>query len=178
MNIRRPLDAIRLGIGFITEERKLNGLISVLSIRENMSVASLNKLSKHGFVDRKLEQEETKKQFEQLRIKAPSTETKVFQLSGGNQQKVILGKWLVSEPDILFIDEPTKGIDVGTKADFYHIMNELTKKGVSIIMVSSDMPELISMSDRCLVISGGRITAELTGDRITETNVMKAAIIE
>lgn len=178
VNIRRPLDAIRLGIGFITEERKLNGLISVLSIRENMSVASLNKLSKHGFVDRKLEQEETKKQFEQLRIKAPSTETKVFQLSGGNQQKVILGKWLVSEPDILFIDEPTKGIDVGTKADFYHIMNELTKKGVSIIMVSSDMPELISMSDRCLVISGGRITAELTGDRITETNVMKAAIIE
>lgn len=178
VNIRKPLDAIRQGIGFITEERKLNGLISVLSIRENMSIASLNKLSKYGFIDRKKEQEETAKQFDQLRIKAPSSETKLFQLSGGNQQKVILGKWLVSEPDILFIDEPTKGIDVGTKADFYRIMSDLTKRGVSIIMVSSDMPELISMSDRCLVISGGKITAELTGDRITETNVMKAAIVE
>ena len=178
VDIRDPLDAIRNGIGFITEERKLNGLISVLSIRENMSIASLDKLSKFGFIDRKKEEQETMKQFEQLRVKAPSSETKVFQLSGGNQQKVILGKWLVSEPEILFIDEPTKGIDVGTKADFYRIMSELTRRGVSIIMVSSDMPELISMSDRCLVISGGRITAELTGDEIVETNVMKAAIVE
>ena len=87
-----------------------------------------------------------------------------------------MGKWLTADPEILFIDEPTKGVDVGTKADFYQIMNDLTKRGVSIVMVSSDMPELISMSDRCIVISEGKITAELTGDEINENNVMKAAI--
>ena len=148
----------------------------MLSIRENMSIASLRKLSGRVFMKRKLEKELAKKQFSQLRIKAPSMETKLFQLSGGNQQKVILGKWLTADPEILFIDEPTKGVDVGTKADFYQIMNDLTKRGVSIVMVSSDMPELISMSDRCIVISEGKITAELTGDEINENNVMKAAI--
>lgn len=176
VRIRHPLDAIRHGIGFITEERKLTGYISMLSIRENMSIASLRKLSGRVFMKRKLEKGLAKKQFSQLRIKAPSMETKLFQLSGGNQQKVILGKWLTADPEILFIDEPTKGVDVGTKADFYQIMNDLTKRGVSIVMVSSDMPELISMSDRCIVISEGKITAELTGDEINENNVMKAAI--
>ncbi len=176
VKITKPLDAIRHGIGFITEERKLTGYIGVLSIRENMSIASLKKLSGLILMKRRKEREETDKQFRQLRVKAPSSETKLFQLSGGNQQKVILGKWLINEPEILFIDEPTKGIDVGTKADFYQIMNELTSRGVSIVMVSSDMPELIAMSDRCIVISEGRITAELEGEEITETNVMRAAI--
>lgn len=178
VTIKRPIDAIRNGIGFITEERKLTGYVGVLSIRENMSIASLPKLSGKIFMNRAKEHTEVEKQFQQLRVKAPSSETKVFQLSGGNQQKVILGKWLLNDPEILFIDEPTKGIDVGTKADFYKIMNELTNRGVSIVMVSSDMPELISMSDRVLVISDRKITAELVGDQITETNVMRAAIEE
>ena len=105
-------------------------------------------------------------------------DTKLIQLSGGNQQKVILAKWLLNNPQILFMDEPTKGIDVGTKADFYQLMSDLTEQGVSIVMVSSDMPELVSMSDRCIVISNGHITGELAKDDINEINVMRAAISE
>lgn len=176
VEIHTPLDAIRHGIGMITEERKLTGMVPMLSIRENISLASLPKLTKRLFMDEKEEREETGKLFESLRIKAPSLETKVFTLSGGNQQKVILGKWLLNEPQILFVDEPTKGIDVGTKADFYTLLSDLAAQGVAIVMVSSDMPELISMSDRCLVLSEGRLTAQLQKGEITETAVMQAAI--
>lgn len=180
VDITSPRDAIANGIGFITEERKRNGIIWMLSIRENMSVANLKELSAKLFMNRKLENTRTKEQMDSLRIKAPSMQTKLVQLSGGNQQKVILGKWLMSNPRILFVDEPTKGIDVGTKADFYKIMSDLTEQGVSIIMVSSDMPELISMSDRVLVLAGGKITAELQRDKgeISETVIMAAAIAE
>ena len=176
VEIHNPLDAIRHGIGLITEERKLTGMVPMLSIRENISLASLDKLSKGGFMKEKEEKEEAQKLFDSLRIKAPSMETKVFTLSGGNQQKVILGKWLLNDPKILFVDEPTKGIDVGTKADFYTLLSDLASQGVSIVMVSSDMPELISMSDRCLVLSEGKLTAELKKGEINETAVMKAAI--
>ena len=176
VEIHNPLDAIKHGIGLITEERKLTGMVPMLSIRENISLASLDKLSKGLFMDEKKEKEEAQKLFDSLLIKAPSMETKVFTLSGGNQQKVILGKWLLNNPKILFVDEPTKGIDVGTKADFYTLLSDLAAQGVSIIMVSSDMPELISMSDRCLVLSEGRLTAELKKGEINETAVMKAAI--
>jgi len=178
VTIRNTSDAIKNGIGFITEERKLSGIVAPMSIRENMTLASLSDLPGRVILNRRVEEERAQIQFDRLRIKAPSLNAKLFSLSGGNQQKVILGKWLMKNPEILLIDEPTKGIDVGTKADFYKIMGELTANGISIIMVSSDMPELISMSDRCLVISSGRITAELTGDAITETNVMHAAMIE
>lgn len=175
--INSPADAIKAGIGFITEERKRNGIVWMLGVRENLSLASLGKLLRGAFlINKKKEHEEAMRLFEELRIKAPSLETKLVQLSGGNQQKVILGKWLLNSPKILLIDEPTKGIDVGTKADFYSLMGDLTDAGMSIIMVSSDLPELISMSDRCLVLSGGKITAELSKGEITETNVMRAAI--
>ena len=154
----------------------MNGIIWMLKIRENMSIANLHRLPKRFFMDRREEHKEVQEQMESLRIKAPSMETPIVQLSGGNQQKVILGKWLMSDPEILFVDEPTKGIDVGTKADFYKIMSDLTKQGVSILMVSSDMPELMSMSDRVLVIAGGKIAAELDKTEISETAIMKAAI--
>lgn len=176
--IKDPGDAIRAGIGFITEERKTNGIIWMLNIRENMVLPSLNELPGRIFVDKAEEKKRVRKFYEALRIKATSMETKIVALSGGNQQKVILGKWLMKNPKILFIDEPTKGIDVGTKADFYQIMCELAKQGVSIVMVSSDMPELVSMSDRCLVISNGRITGELAREEINEKNVMRAAIMK
>lgn len=176
VEIHQPLDAIKAGIGMITEERKLTGIVAPLTIRENISLASLDKICGKIFVNKNREKEEVEKLFETLRIKAPSMETRIYALSGGNQQKAILGKWLLNNPEILFVDEPTKGIDVGTKADFYTIMGDLTSKGVSIIMVSSDMPELISMSDRCLVLSEGRITAELKKGEINEKAVMKAAI--
>ena len=150
----------------------------MLSIRENMAVANLKKLSRRDFMLPRLERQQVSEQMDVLRVKAPSMETALVQLSGGNQQKVILGKWLMSCPRILFVDEPTKGIDVGTKADFYQIMSDLTKQGVSIVMVSSDMPELIAMSDRVLVFAGGRISAELHRDQdeITSTAIMAAAI--
>ena len=176
VEIHKPQDAIRAGIGFLTEERKLSGMVATLTIRENISLASLPQLSGKIFMNKKKEKEEIQKIFDSLRIKAPSMETRMYTLSGGNQQKAILGKWLLNDPEILFVDEPTKGIDVGTKADFYTLMSEMAARGVSIIMVSSDMPELISMSDRVLVLSEGRITAELNKDEISETAVMKAAI--
>lgn len=176
--INSPEDAIKCGIGFVTEERKRNGIIWMLSIRENISVASLDQLSNGIFMDEAKEKDAVQKLSDKLRIKAPSLETKLVQLSGGNQQKVILAKWLLNNPQILFIDEPTKGIDVGTKADFYSLMCDLTASGVSIVMVSSDMPELVSMSDRCIVISNGHITGELNKKDINEVNIMKAAIAE
>ncbi len=177
VQINNPEQAIAHGIGFITEERKKNGIVWMNSIRENMSLASLPKLtSRFGFVKQKQEKEACTELFKNLRIKAPSMETRIVNLSGGNQQKVILGKWLLNDPDILFVDEPTKGIDVGTKADFYMLLTDMAARGVTIIMVSSDMPELISMSDRVLVLSEGKITAELTGAEINEKAVMKAAI--
>ena len=180
IQIDSPKDAIANGIGFITEERKRNGIIWMHSIRENMAIANLKMLSRNFFMRSQIEKQMVNEQMNALRVKAPSMETKLVQLSGGNQQKVILGKWLMGHPRILFVDEPTKGIDVGTKADFYHIMSELTKQGVSIIMVSSDMPELISMSDRILVFAGGKITGELYKDRgdVSEIAVMAAAIQE
>ncbi len=177
VKIRSPQDAIKHGFGFITEERKLNGIIWMLPIRENASLASLPQLPGKFFVDHQVEKQEVNKQMERLRIKATSMESPIVQLSGGNQQKVILGKWLMNDPQILLVDEPTKGVDVGTKADFYTIMGELTARGIAIIMVSSDMPELIAMSDRVIVLAGGKITAELKGDsEINDTNIMRAAI--
>ena len=177
-NIASPLDAIKAGMGYVTEERKQTGYIWVHSIRENLTLASLDQFTNHQFLDKDKERKLAQQMFDRLAVKAPSLETMLVNLSGGNQQKVVVGKWLLSQPSILLIDEPTKGIDVGTKAEIYKIMNELTHNGVSIIMVSSDMPELVSMSDRCLVLRNRHITGELVGEQITQTNVMKAAIAE
>ncbi len=176
VNIRTPLDAIRNGMGYVTEERKQTGFIWVQSIRENLTLACLKKVSPFWFVLRKKEKEIAQRMSDRLEVKAPSIETMMVNLSGGNQQKVVVGKWLLMEPKILLIDEPTKGIDVSTKAELYKIMSELTGKGYSIILVSSDMPELVSMSDRCLVLSNKHITGEFAGSEITQKNVMKAAI--
>lgn len=177
VTIKNPSDAIRAGIGYVTEERKLNGFVWMLSIRDNMYLASLNELPTKGpFVDAKEENRRSQSMFDKLRIKAPSIHTKINTLSGGNQQKVVLAKWLVKTPKILFVDEPTKGVDVGAKAEIYSLMGDLVKTGVSIIMVSSDMPELLAMSDRVLVISGGRITGEFSREEATEEAVMRAAI--
>lgn len=176
--INNPRDAIRAGIGFVTEERKLTGFVQTMSIKENMSLVSLPDLPQKHVIDQDAEEEKTKAIFDRMHVKAPSIETMVVNLSGGNQQKVVLGKWLMKNPNILFIDEPTKGIDVGAKAEFYKIMDELVGAGVSIVMVSSDMPELISISDRVIVLNQGRITGEFSSDEVTQTNIMKAAIAD
>lgn len=176
VTISSPMDAIKQGIGFVTEERKLTGFIQTMTIKENLSLIALADLPKRLFIDRKVEEKKASDIFERMRVKAPSMNTLVENLSGGNQQKVVLGKWLMKNPNILFIDEPTKGIDIGAKAEFYKMMDELSKAGVSIVMVSSDMLELISMSDRVIVINNGKITGEFTSGEVTQTNIMKAAI--
>lgn len=175
--IRKPADAINAGIGYVTEERKLNGFVWMLSIRDNMYLPSLKDIPMRGlFIDEKKENENCKTIFDRLRIKAPSIHTMINNLSGGNQQKVVLAKWLLKNPHILFIDEPTKGVDVGAKAEIYSFLGELVEQGVSIVMVSSDMPELISISDRVLVISNGHITGEFNKNEISEEAVMRSAI--
>lgn len=178
VHINSPMDAIKAGIGFVTEERKVTGFVQTMTIKENLSLIALPELPGKVFIDRKVEHKKSKDIFERMRVKAPTMDSMVENLSGGNQQKVVLGKWLMKNPNILFIDEPTKGIDVGTKAEFYKMMDELVLAGVSIIMVSSDMPELISMSDRVIVINNGVITGEFTSEEATQTNIMKAAIAE
>lgn len=178
VTIKHPRDAIKAGMGFLTEERRKSGLIPGFSICYNLTLCILDKLPGGKFIKKKLESETATGIFNRLRIKAPSLNTQVVNLSGGNQQKVILGKWLLDNPDILFLDEPTKGIDVGAKAEIYTIMCELAAQGVAIVLISSDMGELVSMSDRCLVLSNSHITGELVGNEITQTNVMKAAIAD
>jgi len=175
--INSPIDAIRAGIGYVTEERKLNGLVMMLSIRDNTYLASLNELPTKGpFIDDKEENKRTLEIFNRLSIKAPSIHTVVNKLSGGNQQKVILAKWLIKNLKVLFIDEPTKGVDVGARAEIYTLLGELVKNGISIVMVSSDLPELMSLSDRVIVISNGHLTGEFSKPDITEEAVMRAAI--
>ena len=176
VNINSPKAAIANGLGFVTEERKLTGFVDTMSILHNTSLPSLAYLPGKLFINTKAEKEQAMKQFDDMRIKAPSINSMVSNLSGGNQQKVILGKWLMKNPSILFVDEPTKGIDVGTKADFYKILDNLANAGISIIMVSSDMPELVSVSDRVLVMSNGNLTGELSGEEISQANVMQLAI--
>ena len=178
VNITSPKTAIEHGIGFVTEERKLTGFVDSMNILHNTSLPSLPDLPRKWFIDKKTENEKVMKQFHDMRVKAPSVNSMVVNLSGGNQQKVILGKWLMKHPGILFVDEPTKGIDVGTKADFYKILDDLANQGIAIIMVSSDMPELVSVSDRVLVMSNGNITGELKGEEITQARVMELAIKE
>ena len=176
IDIRHPKDAIKAGIGFVTEERKRSGYVWIFSVLWNLTLCSLRDLPRKYFIDKKTEREKASGIFERLHIKAPSLDTIIVNLSGGNQQKAVLGKWLLAQPRILFMDEPTKGIDVGAKAEIYKLMNELAMEGYSIIMVSSDMLELVSMSDRCIVFSNSRISGEFTGSEITQENIMKAAL--
>ena len=175
VQISKPRDAIDAGIGLVTEERKKSGFVWVMSVKENLTLASLRIIPKKYFIDKKEEVNLATEMFDRMRVRAPSINTMIVNLSGGNQQKVVLGKSLLAQPDILFIDEPTKGIDVGAKAEIYKLMSELVEQGKSIIMVTSDMPELISMSDRCLVLSNSHITGEFSGTELTQENVMRAA---
>ena len=176
VTIKKPMDAIRLGIGYLTEERRSSGLVIQMTVRENISLASLKDLAGGLAISAEDERNKTQKIFDDLHIKAPSLETVVGTLSGGNQQKVVLAKWLMTQCKVLFLDEPTKGIDVGAKSEFYQIIDALTEQGISIVLVSSDMPEFISLCDRCLVIADGGVRAELIGSQITQENIMRAVV--
>ena len=177
VNIKHPIDAMNAGIGLITEDRRGNGIFGCLSIKDNVGVSVYNKYLKAGFV---LNHKEINKvvdeSIEKLRIKTPSMKEHIANLSGGNQQKVIVSRGLANDPDVLIMDEPTRGIDVGAKHEIYEIMADLAKQGKAIIMISSEMAELLGMSDRVCVMCNGRLTGEITEkDEMTQANVMQFA---
>lgn len=176
VKISRPLDAIRAGIGYVPEDRKLSGLILQMSVSQNISLASLKSLSRLGFVKGAEERRLAQEYVNRLNIKTPSLRQIVQNLSGGNQQKVVLAKWLALKPKVLILDEPTRGIDVNAKAEIYSLINHLAKSGVAIVLVSSELPEILAMSDRIMVMSEGRKTAEFTKEQATEEKLLKAAI--
>ena len=163
VKIKHPKDAMKAGIGLITEDRRGNGIFGCLSIKDNVGVSIYNKYLKAGLVlDHKKIDGIVDENIQKLRIKTPSMKEHIANLSGGNQQKVIVSRWLANDPDVLIMDEPTRGIDVGAKHEIYEIMNELAKQGKAIIMISSEMAELLGMSDRVYVMCNGKITGEIT----------------
>lgn len=175
VRIREPRDAIAAGLGLLTEDRKLTGIMGVLSVRDNMTIASLGRFSPSGFLSRRRMDAACKAQREALAIKTPTLDQLVKLLSGGNQQKVLVSRWLLTSPEVLMIDEPTRGIDVGAKAEIHRLMSQLAREGKAIIMVSSEMPEILGMSDRVIVIHAGRIAGEFTRAEVTQEKIMAAA---
>lgn len=172
---KTPTDAINNGFALVPEDRKDQGLVLILSILQNIEMSSLKKLSNGGFMNVKAEKECADEYMDMLRIKAAGYNQAAGALSGGNQQKVVLAKCLATKPEILIMDEPTRGIDVGSKSEIYKIINDLAKQGVSIIMVSSELPELLGISDRIIVMREGVITGELKASEAGEESVMKLA---
>ena len=177
VNIKHPIDAMNAGIGLITEDRRGHGIFGCLSIKDNVGVSVYNKYLKAGFVlDHKKINTVVDDSIKKLRIKTPSMKEHIANLSGGNQQKVIVSRWLANDPDVLIMDEPTRGIDVGAKHEIYEIMNDLAKQGKAIIMISSEMAELLGMSDRVCVMCNGRLTGEITEkEEMSQANVMQFA---
>ena len=176
ITIRHPQDAIRHGIVLGPEDRKKQGLCTELSIRENVGLANLDSIcNRWGVVRRQVEKKLTQRAIADLRIKTPSGEQTAKNLSGGNQQKVVLGKWLVRDAKIVIFDEPTRGIDVASKVEIYNIMNELKSRGIGVLFVSSEMPEVMGMSDRILVMCNGRITGNLISKETTQDEILRCA---
>jgi ribose transport system ATP-binding protein len=175
VQIHSPRDAIRLGIGLVPEDRKLLGLVLGMAVRENVTLANLEAVAPGGFIRPRREREAAEKYIRDLQIRTPSGEQTVRNLSGGNQQKVVLAKWLFTDSRLLIFDEPTRGIDVGSKVEIYQLMNALTAQGVGILMISSELPELLGMSDRILVMHEGRLAGELPRAEATQERVMHLA---
>jgi D-xylose transport system ATP-binding protein len=175
VSIKSPADAIEKGLGFVTEDRKRFGLILDQPIADNMTLAGLKPISGNFLTDRSRELAAVREPMKSLNIKAGSPLTIAGNLSGGNQQKVVLGKWLLTDPRVLFLDEPTRGIDVGAKQEIYTEINKLAREGLAIVLVSSELPEVLGLSDRILVLSRGKIAAEFSRETATAEKVMAAA---
>ena len=176
VDIRHPRHAVRHGIGYLSEDRKRYGLALGMDVEANIVLASFQKfLGLLGVVNNSKTRATGKHYVEALTIKTPSLQQKVKNLSGGNQQKVVIGKWLTADTDVLIFDEPTRGIDVGAKSEIYHLLNELAQQGKSIIMISSELPEILRMSHRIIVMCEGRITGELTAAEATQERIMTYA---
>lgn len=176
VKIKSPKDAMKYGLALLTEERRTTGIFPVLSVHENGAIANLDRyMTPYLLLNEKKKQTETNKMIEKLRTKTPNTKALIMNLSGGNQQKVLLARWLLTEPEILLLDEPTRGIDVGAKFEIYSIIADLARQGKSIIMISSEMPELLGMSDRIMVMSEGKMTGILDGETASEETIMRLA---
>ena len=171
----RPLAAMRAGLGLVPEDRRQQGLVMDLSVGRNATLTRLRKLTRGGLMSRAAERRSTEEWATRLQLKYHRLADPVAFLSGGNQQKVVLAKWLATEPVALIVDEPTRGIDVGTKAEVHRLLSELAQKGVAVLMISSELPEVLGMADRVLVMHEGRLTAELSRDKADEESVMRAA---
>lgn len=175
IRINNPRDAIRHGIGLLTEDRKQQGLVLKMSTRDNTTLSVLGRLTRGLLTNRRKETDLTQQFINNLAIKTPSQEQQVFNLSGGTQQKVVLSKWMATEPKVLIFDEPTRGIDVGAKVEIYKLINQLARQGVAIIMVSSELPEILGLSDRILVIHEGCVSGILSRDEASEEKIMEYA---
>jgi len=176
MKNRNARESIRNGFALLTEERRATGIFGILNIRENTVISSLKKHLRMGFwLDEKSMKKDTQWSIDAMHTKTPTQETKIRSLSGGNQQKVILGRWLLTEPEVLLLDEPTRGIDVGAKYEIYQLIIDLANKGKCVIVVSSEMPELLGICDRILVMSGGRLAGEVSASETTQEEIMTHA---
>jgi inositol transport system ATP-binding protein len=174
--IKSPSDAIKLGIGFVSEDRKALGFIPQMSIKDNISLSSFEKFSKIGFLNTEGQTKATELVYNDLKVKASGLNQKVINLSGGNQQKVVIGKVLMSNPKVIILDEPTRGIDVGAKFEIYKLINTLKAKGLAIILISSEMPEILGLSDRILVLSKGKQKAILSKSEASQEKIMQYAV--
>jgi len=174
--VRSPADGIAAGVGLLPEDRKTQGLVLGLSVRENIALTSAHRLSRFGLIDEKLESALSQKYVDELRIKTPFIEQRAGALSGGNQQKIVLGKWLATGVDVLIMDEPTRGIDVAAKVEIYELMNRLTADGAGIVMISSELPEILGMSDRILVMRAGRLVSEFAARNASQETLLAAAL--
>jgi ribose transport system ATP-binding protein len=174
--IDSPADAVRARIGFLPEDRKQQGLVLGESVERNIAMSHLGALSRLGVVDRRRERREAEEAIANLRIRTPGPAQTVLHLSGGNQQKVVLAKWLAARAEIFIFDEPTRGIDVAARHDIYLLMNHVLERGAGVIMISSDLPEVLGMSDRVIVMRGGAVQAELSAEEATDAAVLQAAL--
>ena len=172
---RNALDSIKNGFALLTEERRATGIFGILNIRENATIASLDRCRTGPFLSKTKLKKNTEWCIDSMRVKTPSQETKIRSLSGGNQQKVILGRWLLTDPTVLLLDEPTRGIDVGAKYEIYQLIIDLAEKGKTVLMVSSEMPELLGVCDRILVMSGGKLAGEVDAATATQEEIMALA---
>ncbi|GHV74747.1 monosaccharide-transporting ATPase [Spirochaetia bacterium] len=168
--------SIKNGLGLVPEDRKLQGLVQILMVKENISMVNMGRIIKAGIVRPSLEDKYSREYVEKLRIATPSLETQAQYLSGGNQQKVVIAKWLMQNSDIIFMDEPTRGVDVGAKVEIYMLMNEMIKQGKAVVMISSELPEVLGMSDRIMVMHEGKIVGELNREEATQESIMSLCV--
>ena len=172
---RAPREAMKNGFAMLTEERRRDGIFQDLSVSFNTIIANLDIYRKNGLLNNKMIRQNVEEMIRKIRVKTPSDSTKIGNLSGGNQQKVILGRWLLTDPEILLLDEPTRGIDVGAKYEIYQLMNQLVQEGKSIIVVSSEMPELFGVCDRIMVMSNGNQSGIFNAKEATQFEIMEAS---